>query len=136
LPQPLIHRRIITLNKREGYWTIKDQFTGDGAHQFEFFFNFDAGLEVNITDDQRATVRSERAALAIIPLSHLIFEIKRTDRWMSPAYATRLRASGIIYRLYANAPFENVFLLAPYKLGDEKKVAEIEKSKASSQESE
>ena len=64
----------------------------------------------------------EQAALAIIPLTHLAFEIKRTERWVSPAYATRLRASGIIYRLYANAPFENVFLLAPYKLGEEGKV--------------
>ena len=128
LSEPLIHRRIVTFNKSEGYWTIKDQFTGEGAHQFEFFFNFDAGLEVTITDDQRATVRSERAALAIIPLSHLVFEIKRTDRWVAPAYATRLRASGIIYRLYANVPFENVFLLAPYKLGEEGKVTGIEKS--------
>jgi len=125
LPQPVIHRRVVTFNKGEGYWTIKDQFTGEGAHQFEFFFNFDAGLEVTLTDDQRVTVRSARAALAIVPLSHLIFEIKRTDRWVSPAYATRLRASGIIYRLYANVPFENVFLLAPYKLGEEEKVDKL-----------
>jgi hypothetical protein len=125
LSQPVIHRRIVTFNKSEGYWTIKDQFTGEGAHQFEFFFNFDTGLELTLTDDQRATVRSARAALTIIPLSHLVFEIKRTDRWMSPAYATRLRASGIIYRLYANVPFENIFLLAPYKLGDEKKMERL-----------
>jgi hypothetical protein len=122
LSQPVIHRRIVTFNKGDGYWTIKDQFTGEGAHQFEFSFNFDADLDVTISDDQRVTVRSERAALAIIPLSHLVFEIKRTDRWISPAYATRLRASGIIYRLYENVPFENVFLLAPYKLGEEGKV--------------
>lgn len=128
LPEPVIHRRLVTFNKREGYWTIKDQFTGEGAHQFEFFFNFDAGLEVSLSDDQRVTVRSPRAALAIVPLSHLVFEIKRTDRWMSPSYGTRLRASGIIYRLYANVPFENVFLLAPYKLGEEEKVSRIQDS--------
>src|SRR5205085_8987239 len=112
----------------EGYWTIKDQFAGAGAHQFEFFFNFDAGLDATVADDQRVTVRGPNAALAIIPLSHLVFEIKRTDRWVSPAYATRLRASGIIYRLYANVPFENVFLLAPYRLGEEAKLAAITKS--------
>jgi hypothetical protein len=44
---------------------------------------------------------------------------------MSPAYATRLRASGIIYRLYANVPFENVFLLAPYKLGEESRIQDL-----------
>jgi Heparinase II/III-like protein/Heparinase II/III N-terminus len=136
LSQPVIHRRVVTFNKGEGYWTIKDQFTGEGAHQFEFFFNFDAGLEATTSDDQRVTVRSERAALAIIPLSHLVFEIKRTDRWVSPSYGTRLRASGIIYRLYANVPFENIFLLAPYRLGEEEKVAGITKSEARGQQSE
>jgi hypothetical protein len=136
LAQPLTHRRIVTFNKPEGYWTIKDQFTGEGAHQFEFFFNFDAGLDVTVSDDQRVTVRSEQAAFAIIPLSQLAFEIKRTERWVSPAYGTRLRASGIIYRLYANAPFEHVFLLAPYKLGEEGKVANIEKSEVNMKKSE
>ena len=122
LSQPVTHRRVVTFNKSEGYWTIKDQFTGEGAHQFEFFFNFDAGLDATVSDDQRVTVRGEQAALAIIPLSQQVFEIKRTERWVSPHYATRLRASGIIYRLYANVPFENVFLLAPYRLGEESKV--------------
>jgi hypothetical protein len=31
----------------------------------------------------------------------------------------------MIYRLYANVPFENVFLLVPYKHGDEEKVARL-----------
>jgi hypothetical protein len=136
LAQAVTHRRVITFSKEVGFWTILDQFTGEGAHQFEFFFNFDAGLDVTVSDDQRVTVRSEQAALAIIPLTHLAFEIRRTERWVSPAYATRLRASGIIYRLYANAPFENVFLLAPYRLGEEKKLADIEKSEVRSPKSE
>jgi Heparinase II/III-like protein/Heparinase II/III N-terminus len=136
LSPPVIHRRLVTFNKDDGYWTISDRFSGEGAHQFEFFFNFDAGLEAAVSEDQRVTVRSPEAALAIIPLSHQVFEIKRTDRWVAPAYGTRLRASGMIYRLYANVPFENVFLLAPYQLGDEEKVTGITKSEARGQESE
>ena len=123
--QPVTHRRIVTFDKEQGYWTIKDEFTGEGAHQFEFFFNFDAGLQVEISDDQRATVVGPRAALAIIPFSQLAFEIKRTDRWVSPAYATRLRSSGIIYRLHANVPFSNMIMLVPYRVGDEKEVSRI-----------
>lgn len=125
LLQPVTHRRIITFNKTDGYWTIKDQFSGAGEHQFDFFFNFDAGLDVTVTEDRRVTVRGEHAVLAIMPLSHHPFEIERTERWVSPAYATRLRASGIIYRLNTSVPFENVFLLAPYKLGDEQKVERL-----------
>src|SRR5262249_1697934 len=78
----VVHRRIVTFDKQQGYWTIRDEFTGEGAHQFEFFFNFDHGLEVAISDDQRATVTGSHAALAIIPFSQLAFEIKRTDRWV------------------------------------------------------
>jgi hypothetical protein len=126
LPHPVIHRRIITLDKREGYWIIEDIFTGEGAHRFEFFFNFDAGLDISIESDCRAIARDKTVALAILPVSNHKFETNIASRWVSPAYGTRMRSSGIIYRLQADVPFENVMLLIPYKLGDEEKVRRIQ----------
>ncbi len=122
LPQMVVHRRIVTLEKREGFWVIEDIFSGQGNHQFEFFFNFDAGLEVTVSDDSRATAIGERSALAVIPLSDHALETKITTRWMSPRYGTRVRTSGIIYRLNTKAPFENATLLVPYRHGDESRV--------------
>jgi hypothetical protein len=119
LREPVVHRRIITLDKREGYWIVEDIFTGEGAHEFEFFFNFDVGLDVKIENDQRVIASDERAALAILPVSNHSFETKIVNRWVSPSYGTRLRSSGIIYRLHATVPFENVMLIVPYKPGDE-----------------
>ncbi|HXG93564.1 MAG TPA: alginate lyase family protein [Blastocatellia bacterium] len=128
LKQPVVHRRVVTFEKREGYWIIEDLFTGEGAHQFEFFFNFDAGLEVKIEDDQRAIAFDDRVALAVIPVSGYAYETKIAVRWVAPSYGTRLRASGIIYRLYADAPFANATLLVPYERGDEEKAVRIQES--------
>lgn len=119
LREPVVHRRVITLDKREGYWIIEDVFTGEGAHQFEFFFNFDAGLDVRLEGDQRVIAYDKYAALAILPVSNNAFETKIATRWVSPCYGTRLRSSGIIYRLHADVPFENIMLAVPYKFGDE-----------------
>ena len=125
LDEPVIHRRIITLDKREGYWILEDLFTGEGAHQFEFFFNFDAGLDVMIENDRRAIARDQSVAIAILPVSNNAFETKLVSRWVSPGYGTRMRSSGIIYRLHVGVPFENKMLIVPYKLGDEERVTGI-----------
>ena len=122
LPQMVVHRRVVTLEKREGFWVVEDIFSGRGLHQFELFFNFDAGIEVTVSADSRAIAKGERSALAVVPLSGHAFEAKISTRWVSPRYGTRVPSSGIIYRLNTEAPFENVTLLVPYRPGDEPKV--------------
>jgi hypothetical protein len=113
LAQPVTHRRIITLNKAEGYWTIEDIFTGEGHHQFEFFFNFDAGLEVTLDDRNCATVRDAGATLSIVPVSDLKLEARIEERWVSPAYGIRLSSSAIIYGLVVEVPLMVIFQLRP-----------------------
>lgn len=122
LAEPVTHRRVITFDKRKGYWMIQDFFTGEGRHLFEFFFNFDAGLEVRVEENKRVVASDERVALAIVLASSHAFETELTERWVSPAYGTRIRASGIIFRLNVGVPFENVMLLIPYRLGDERRL--------------
>lgn len=126
LESPVIHRRIVTLDKREGYWIIEDVFMGEGPHLFEFFFNFDIGLDVKLEENNRAVAHDDRVALAVIPVSGHELEAKVAVRWVSPCYGTRIRSSGIIYRFEADAPLENVTLLVPYRLGEEERVGRIE----------
>jgi hypothetical protein len=125
LAEPVTHRRIIVFDKTEGYWTVRDIFTGAGSHRFDFFFNFDAGLEVAALPGHRAIASGERSAFAVIPLSNLEVESRISTRWVSLNYGTRVRSSGIIYRFQAEVPFENVVVLIPYRLGDESKVERI-----------
>jgi hypothetical protein len=125
LAEAVTHRRIVFFDKLEGFWTIKDIFTGEGAHRLDFFFNFDEGLEVSLGEDNRAVATGDRSALAVVPLSKREFESRISTRWVSLNYGTRVRSSGIIYRFQVEAPFENVILLIPYRLGDESKVERV-----------
>lgn len=147
LAEPVTHRRHITFEKRHEYWLLEDIFTGSGNHLFEFFFNFDAGLKVSIEKNQRVFIQGKTSALAIVPVFnptnhlrlqdhinqpiadlpgiHWRYEIKKSCRWVSPSYRTRLRSSGIIFQLRQTVPFISSFALIPFRLGDETRAFEI-----------
>jgi len=124
LKRPVTHRRKITFDKRDLYWKVEDLFTGEGEHLFEFFLNFDAGLNVEIADRQIIAV-SDDSALAIVALSDSEFEIVEEERWVSPSYGTRVRSSAIIFRLRATVPCENTLLLIPYRRSDEERIEKL-----------
>ncbi|MBI3651964.1 MAG: alginate lyase family protein [Acidobacteria bacterium] len=181
LAEPVTHRRKITFEKRYGYWLFEDMFTGVGEHLFEFFFNCDAGLQVELQENQVVRIKGESAALMIVPVinisnhpGHLAnegtgdhrgspldvgattegrpyklskidqslnnetnqptqdspfaqwnYEILKSCRWVSPSYRTRLRSSGIIYRLRKRVPFMSAFALIPFRFDDRKRAQEI-----------
>lgn len=111
LAAPVTHRRIVTLDKRKGHWTIEDIFTGEGRHLVEFFFNFDSGLDVALDDHKRATVIGNGTTFSIVPASVPGLEAKIEPRWVSPAFKTRLSSSAIIYSLSAEVPLKVTFEL-------------------------
>lgn len=111
LPAPVTHRRIVTLDKREGHWTIEDIFTGKGRHLFEFFFNFDAGLQVTIDEGNRA-IASDSGMTFIVAPSRSSFQAAIEPRWVSHAFKTRSSSSAIIYSLSADVPLKVTFELS------------------------
>ena len=121
----VIHRRAVTFNKNQLYWLITDKFTGEGHHTFEFFFNFDAGLEVALDEDQRAVAFSQQAGFVIAMISGHSMQAEIAERWVSLSYGERVAASGIIYRFHGSVPFENKTLLVPFRRGDESKAGRI-----------
>ena len=125
LAEPVIHRRILTFHKREAYWLLEDHFTGTGQHLLEFCFHFDAGLQVTMEENHRVIAANQTYAFTIMPLSGQPFETRIARRWVSPSYRTRLRSSGIIYRLRADVPCKTMMLLIPYALGEEARVLAI-----------
>src|SRR6185436_15063911 len=115
LAEPVEHRRIVTFEKQAGYWKIQDSFAGSGTHQFEFFFNFDSGLDVSIYEGHRVVARGDHSALAIVPIVASGLETDMEERWVSTSYGTRTLASAIIFRLQSLVPFESTILLIPYR---------------------
>jgi len=109
LSEPVTHRRVITFEKRQAYWLVEDSFTGEGSHRFEFFFNFDADLEVTLDSSGSAMARGKFATLAVVPDRTL--EARIEDRWVSVAYGTRVRSSAIIFTLSAEVPLTVTFYL-------------------------
>jgi hypothetical protein len=124
LPEPIVHNRSIRFNKIEGYWSVTDCFSGAGQHRFEFFFNFDSGIDLCIKGN-RIIACGQEGSLVIAPRSSETLQLKRTTRWVSPGYGTRMRASGIIIRLRAEAPVTTDFLLIPCRHGDDSRIEQI-----------
>lgn len=116
LGEPVVHRRVISFEKRNATWIVQDIFNGRGRHQFEFFFNIDADLDLEILEDYRATVREEKAMLTISPKCDHALSVSIEPRWISRAYGTRLKSSAIIYRLAAEIPLQVSFEIAVSKL--------------------
>jgi hypothetical protein len=114
LDEPVRHRRVITFNKRQVQWLIKEIFSGSGKHLFEFFFNLDSGLEVELNGAGKTSILAKESRLEIFPLTELPFEIEIADRWVSPSYGVRVPSSAIIYRLRREVPFECEFLVLPH----------------------
>jgi hypothetical protein len=125
LQEPIVHRRVITLEKNEAYWVVEDSFSGEGEHCFEIFFNFDAGIEVLVNAGGRVTAQGDRSALALVPASDHNLETVLTRRWVSLSYGKFAAASGIMYRFRSTAPVSNRILLIPCAKGDESKVDRI-----------
>jgi len=130
LEHNITHRRILRFNKGLEFWILDDHFTAaaevpDQAHLIEFFFNFDAGLQVTFEEGDRAFARSRTTALALVPMSGHTFETRIATRWVSLSYGTRKPSFGIMYGLYATIPFFSRILLIPYKKGEDSKVDDV-----------
>lgn len=48
LESPVTHRRTVTFDKRECSWLIEDEFFGGGEHEFEMYFHFADGLQLEV----------------------------------------------------------------------------------------
>lgn len=66
LKHPITHRRTITFDKTQRAWLIEDEFLGDDvAHDFEVWFHFAPGLDVN-TDKSNVEMRDPNTNLTLI----------------------------------------------------------------------
>jgi hypothetical protein len=70
LRSPVTHRRTVTFNKSECSWLIEDEFFGDGEHEFETFFHFNDGLQLEVSGEEiKATDKKQDLGLVVRSLS-------------------------------------------------------------------
>ena len=51
LAQPVMHRRSVRFDKRNRFWLVEDQLTGEGTHEIAFRFHFAPGLDTKTRSD-------------------------------------------------------------------------------------
>lgn len=70
LRSPVTHRRTVTFNKNECSWLIEDEFFGDGEHEFETWFHFAGGLQLEIRGAEiEARDKEQNSGLLVRSLS-------------------------------------------------------------------
>ena len=70
LNSPVTHRRTVTFNKSECSWLIDDEFFGEGEHEFETWFHFNDGLQLEVSGEEiKATDKKQNVGLAVRSLS-------------------------------------------------------------------
>jgi len=116
LSDPVIHRRQIYFNKREGYWLIKDILNAKGLHKFDLYFHF-APMKVLLDEERPLTVKTmtDGADLVIIPLVTKGVSVEILDGWVSFNYGTKESAPVVKYskKVRGSACFSNIIF--PYK---------------------
>jgi hypothetical protein len=127
LPEPVMHRRRITFEKRFGFWTIEDRFEGAGEHTFDIAFNFDTGIDPAVDRARRIVARGRNGSLGIVTLCDHAVEIVSEKRWVSRSYGTVSPASAMIVRLRATPPVQVTTLIVPFEHGDEARLDRIVK---------
>jgi hypothetical protein len=51
LTHRVTHRRRVVFNKRQRFWSVLDEFDGEGAHDLSFRFHLAPGLKINVKSD-------------------------------------------------------------------------------------
>lgn len=105
LSDPVVHRRRVRFEKRRRRWRVEDEFTGSGAHCYEFFFNYDP--EVTLTCHGLAVEASNKEArLTLRPDSDVALNLQLLEREASPSYGVKRPSRAVVYVARAAAPFK------------------------------
>ncbi|MGQ9631414.1 MAG: alginate lyase family protein [bacterium] len=114
LKNPVVHRRQIYFDKKQGFWVIKDILTGRGSHKLDLLFHF-APMSIEI---DRLSVRSDNADSAniiVIPLNTDDLSCEILDGWVSPSYGIMEPAKILKYSKCVELPDCFLILLLPYE---------------------
>lgn len=105
LPDPVLHRRLLLLNKRTRRILIEDHLEGRGPHRLEFFFHLAPGTEAFVEDDLSAACRSGPVRFRIRPtLAPAGLRALRREDQFSPGYGRALPSLTLVYEWSGRLP--------------------------------
>jgi uncharacterized heparinase superfamily protein len=116
LPQGVTHRRSVSFSKTARYWLIKDQLSGEGAHDFSFRFHFAPGIRAGAWPDGNVEAwdKMESARLLIAPLS----EVQKPEfdsGFVSTDYGAKHKSVIVRWSERASVPLVRYWAIVPLR---------------------
>jgi hypothetical protein len=118
LKNPVTHRRSVEFNKKEGYWLIEDELTGEGQHDFTFRFHLAPNLSVSETDNE-ITISDKTNRNLIICHHGLNVRPEIKPAWVSRNYGEQERSFSICWKVNSRLPSSARFALIPMLASEE-----------------
>jgi hypothetical protein len=114
----LIHRRSIELDKTARLWTLTDEFTGRGRHEFAFSFHIAPQLEVRKIGSETVALIDDQRGSLIIDAADLGVSFTLSDAFCSRNYGHREPSQILRGTLSKDAPLTARFLLITARPGE------------------
>jgi hypothetical protein len=116
LGNPVLHRRQVFFDKKDGFWIIRDLLAGVAEHRCCLYFHF-APMEIAAVPGfpPAVTTKASGVNMALIPLvtEGLTLEIGRG--WISGGYGLKTEAPVIKYQRHGLMPVVFCNILYPFK---------------------
>lgn len=114
LKQPLTHRRQILLDRHSDHILIRDQLSGTGVHQVEYFLHFSNAVDQikHVGPLAVQCAHKDGPALSILSLTPENIQLSISDGWTSPAYGLRTPTQFMMYHLDTQMPREIITLIS------------------------
>ena len=118
LPEPVIHRRQIWFDKRQGIWAVRDFLLGEGTHSVRGFLHL-APLSVTVESSAPWVVRlaGAESGLVIVWSPEPALSVTVGEGWLSPRYGVVQAAPVVTYHTRGRLPVVITFALAPFAAG-------------------
>jgi hypothetical protein len=117
LPQPVQHKRRVSLNKRARCWFVSDQLTGEGEHDLVFRFHFAPGLQVELRPDDVVGVSDETTGARLLiqagAKNALALKPDLDSLFSSRDYGAREHSASARWSVRTTMPFSLNFIIVP-----------------------
>jgi hypothetical protein len=120
LPQPVTHRRTVQFDKRERFWLVEDNLSGEGSHDLRFRFHFAPGLEVKTRAENMVEARdmTNNGRLFVCAVD---FDSgpQLEPRFSSRDYGAKSESLAACWSVTTTMPFELRWAIIPVRKDDD-----------------
>ena len=114
LPAPAKHRRSITFHKQERWWLIEDEILGSGEHTIAERFHFDAGLDVELFDNNSVIARDTLSGACLIVRSLGLDQAATLEaQFTSRHYGSKLESLSACWTARTSTPCKLRWAIVP-----------------------